>query len=231
MKRSCVTACWSTELARFARFVASARGSGLVILCLAIPLAASTSSFALTSDAAGSPQTMVMDTVARAVEVLSDRQMPQEARRKKLLEVVAGHFDFADMARLSLGYHWRQLTPDQQQRFVQLFTAFIEEAYLNKLDEYQGQKIKYLESPALGPDRAEVKTLVIQPNGQEPINLDYQLKHDGGQWKIYDVTVDSISITANYRNQFNHVINSQGFDALMRAMQAKRQELLASLSK
>jgi len=174
---------------------------------------------------------MVMNTVAQAVEVLADHRMPQEERRQKLIEAVAGHFDFADMARLSLGYHWRQLTPDQQQRFVQLFTDFIEDAYLNKLDEYQGQKIKYLESPALGQDRAEVKTLVIQPNEQEPIHLDYQLKRDGGDWKVYDVTVDNISITANYRNQFNHVINNQGFNALINAMQAKRQELLESLGK
>jgi len=198
-------------------------------------LAGAMPALAVTSDASGQassgPQAMVMNTVAQAVEVLGDHQMSQEARRQKLIEVVAEHFDFTDMARSSLGYHWRQLTPDQQQRFVQLFTAFIEDAYLNKLDEYRGQKIKYLESPALGPDQSEVKTLVIQPNEQEPIHLDYQLKRFGGEWKVYDVTVDNISITANYRNQFNHVINSQGFEALMKAMQAKRQELLASLGK
>ncbi len=72
---------------------------------------------------------------------------------------------------------------------------------------------------------------MIQPNGGEPITVDYRLKQDSGAWKVYDVTVDNISITANYRNQFNRVINNQGFDALMKEMQTKQQELIASLGK
>ena len=72
---------------------------------------------------------------------------------------------------------------------------------------------------------------MIQPNGGEPITVDYRLKQDGGAWKVYDVTVDNISITANYRNQFNRVINNQGFDALMKEMQTKQQELIASLGR
>lgn len=174
---------------------------------------------------------MVMSAIGQTIQILSGHQMPQEVRRQRLIEVVAGHFDFTDMARSSLGYHWRQLTTDQQQRFVLLFTAFIEDAYLIKLKEYSGQQIKFLGEAPNGPGESQVSTVVVQPNDEEPIHLDYRLKQNGGDWKVYDVTVDNISITANYRNQFNHVINSQGFDALMRAMQSKQQELLASLGK
>ena len=72
---------------------------------------------------------------------------------------------------------------------------------------------------------------MIQPDRDQPIRLDYRLKQDGGDWKVYDVTVDNISIMANYRNQFDRVINHQGFDALMKQMQSKQQELVASLGK
>ena len=175
--------------------------------------------------------TTVRGTVSQVLNILGDHQSSQEARRRRLIAVVAGHFDFADMARSSLGYHWRQLTPDQQQRFVQLFTAFMEDAYLNKIEGYSGQKIEFVNQASNGAGDSQVNTRVIQPNGGEPTTVDYRLKQDSGDWKVYDVTVDNISITANYRNQFNRVINNQGFDALMKEMQTKQQELIASLGK
>jgi phospholipid transport system substrate-binding protein len=173
----------------------------------------------------------VRGTVGQVLNILNDHEGSQAERRRKLIAVVAGHFDFADMARSSLGVHWRQLTPDQQQRFVQLFTAFMEDAYLNKIEGYSGQKIEFVGETSNGPADSQVNSRVIQPNGQDPITVDYRLKQDSGAWRVYDVTVDNISITANYRNQFNRVINNQGFDALMKEMQTKRQELIASLGK
>lgn len=179
----------------------------------------------------GDPMTTVKSTVNQALDILKDRQTPQEVRRRRLIEVVAGHFDFTDMARSSLGYHWSQFSPAQQQQFVQLFTAFMEDAYLNKLEGYSGQKIEFSRVTSNGPGDSEVNTRVLQPDGGQPISLSYRLKQDTGDWKVYDVTVDNISITANYRNQFNRVINSQGFDALMNEMRTKQQELIASLGK
>jgi len=207
----------------------------LLALCLALLMASSipvlTAAGEASAPADKSAELMVSRTTAQAIQILGNHQMSPERRRQRLIEAVAGHFDFSDMARSSLGYHWRQLTPVQQQQFVQLFTAFIEEAYLNKLADYAGQKIKMLGNTPLAPGQSQVNTLVIQPGNEEPIHLDYRLKQYGNEWKVYDVAVDNISITANYRNQFNRVINSQGFDALMKEMRAKRQQLLASLSK
>lgn len=177
----------------------------------------------------GDPMTMVKATVNQALDVLEDRDMSKEERRQRLFEMVAGRFDFTDMARSALGYHWRQLSPDQREQFVPLFTSFMEDAYLSKLDGYSGQTIEFKGEPADGPNYSKVSSLVIQPNGDQPIRLDYQLKNEDGQWKVYDVTVDDISITANYRNQFDRVINDHGFDALMNEMRAKQQELTASL--
>ena len=50
-----------------------------------------------------------------------------------------------------------------------------------------------------------------------------------GKTLIYDITIDNISIAANYRNQFNRVINNKGFDALMSDLKAKQQGLEDSL--
>ena len=111
-----------------------------------------------------------------------------------------------------------------------LFTAFMEDAYINKVNDYSGQKVQYVGQTSTGGDSAEVKTVVLPADSsQQPIRINYLLKQTGGEWKVYDVTVDEISITANYRNQFNRVINERGFDALMSAMREKQAELRQSI--
>jgi phospholipid transport system substrate-binding protein len=108
----------------------------------------------------------------------------------------------------------------------------MEDAYLNKLEDYAGQKIEFVNETSNGPSDAQVTTRVIQPNGGQPINLNYRLKLEGGDSKVYDVTLDNLSVSRpTYRNQFNRVINNQGFDALVSEMRSKQQELLASLGK
>src|SRR5271167_4219826 len=125
----------------------------------------------------GDPTAMVKGTVGQVLEVLSDKQMSQELRQRKVLEIVAGRFDFTEMARSSLGYNWKKLSPAQQEQFVPLFTAFMEDAYLNKIALYSGQKVQFLgESPAEA-DAAEVKT-VVQPadSSDQPIQINYLVK-------------------------------------------------------
>jgi phospholipid transport system substrate-binding protein len=174
--------------------------------------------------------TFVKDTVGQILEVLQDKQTPQQARARKVIEIVDGRLDFSAMARSSLGYNWKKLTPDQQQQFVPLFTAFMEDAYISKISNYSGQKVQYVGQTSIGQGDAEVKTVVMPADAsQQPIRINYLLSQTGGDWKVYDVTVDDISITANYRNQFNHMINEQGFDALMSAMRDKQQELRQSI--
>lgn len=176
------------------------------------------------------PMVVVKNAIKQVLDVLNDHQTPTDVRRHKLIQLVAGHFDFTSMARSSLGSNWRKLTPDQRQQCVPLFTAFMEGAYLSKLESYSGQKIEFLNETFDGSGYSQVRTRVIPPNdGQQPIRLDYRLQQTSGDWKVYDVIVDGISITANYRNQFTRVINNEGFDALMNKMRSKQQELTASL--
>ena len=176
--------------------------------------------------------TTAVDTVNQVVNttlpVLRDKHTPLPQRRRQLRTLLEQHFDFADMARIALGYHWRELNPTQRSQFTQLFTAFIENAYLSKIQDYSGQDVAVLGQNSEGEGFARVRSQIIQ-QGKQPIKVDYLLRDMDGDWKIYDVTVDAISIVANYRNQFNRVINDKGFDKLMADMRAKQQQLQASM--
>jgi phospholipid transport system substrate-binding protein len=149
-------------------------------------------------------------------------------KRRELKPLMESRFDSTEMARSTLGYHWRSLTPEQRANFTQLFTAFIEAAYLDKVQDYGGQQVQFGQSRSLGQGYAEVDTRIAQA-GKNPIPVTYLLEQSGSGWKVYDVQVDNISIIENYRNQFNRVINEQGFPKLMADLRAKQQQLASEL--
>jgi phospholipid transport system substrate-binding protein len=182
------------------------------------------------ASAPSDPLASTRELVQQAVFILKNPKLTLAEERRELRELAAAHFDFDEMARSTLGYHWRDLTPEQRAQFVPLFKAFIEDAYLDQIQGYSGQDIEINRASPLGQDDVEVHGRVID-NQNEPIELDFMLRQEGADWKIYDVAVDNISITANYRNQFNRVINQQGFDRLVAILKQKQQELSAMLGK
>ena len=178
---------------------------------------------------ADEPMSVVKTTVDQALEVLRDKQTPLAQRQDRLRQIVAQTFDFTEMAKSALGYHWKELTPAQQQEFTTAFVAFIEDSYLSKINDYRGQQVTFLRVSNEGAQYSQVATDIIQPKG-DAIHVNYRLVQEGSTWKIYDVTVDAISIIANYRNQFNRVMNNKGYNTLIADLKAKQAALAASLA-
>jgi phospholipid transport system substrate-binding protein len=181
------------------------------------------------ADDANSPMAVVQNTVNQALEVLRDKAAPLPQRQEKLRQIVAQSFDFTEMAKSALGYQWKKLTPQQQQEFTNVFISFIEDSYLSKLNDYRGQKVQFIRASQDGADYAQVNTNIVREGGKDPIHLDFRLMKEGGTWRVYDVTVDAISIIANYRNQFNRVMNNQGYDTLIKDLKEKQASLAARL--
>jgi phospholipid transport system substrate-binding protein len=186
------------------------------------------------------PTAMVKAVVDQATAVVRDTETPTTERDKRLREIAAANFDFADMARTTLGYHWRQLTPQQQNEFVPLFTSFMENVYLSKLQEYGVQKIRETATSSNvsftgqqynGAGYAEVHSTVLLKDQPPPIKVDYLLRREGESWRIYDLDIDAISVMANYRQQFNRVLNNDGYPALVSMLRKKVQELGSTLDK
>jgi phospholipid transport system substrate-binding protein len=183
--------------------------------------------------ASNDPMTVIQTGISQVLAVFRDTQMPLAQRRAKLRELAGHYFDFQDMARSALGYHWRDLTPEQRAEFVPLFADFIQNAYLSKLEDSGVKKIREEANRAniqytrqsVDGDYAQVFSAVTLENEKEPLQIDYMLHRKDGQWRIYDVTVAAISVIGNYRNQFNRVINNEGYDKLVADLKLKTQQL------
>jgi phospholipid transport system substrate-binding protein len=207
------------------------RPRGIAMLTLAAAIAMSLAPSRLMTPAwADAPMDVVKTTVDQALGVLRDTSAPLAQRQDKLRQIVAQTFDFTEMSKSALGYHWKQLTPQQQKEFTDAFIAFIEDSYLSKINDYRGQQVSFLGARNDGSQYAQVNTDIVQPDGKDPIHVNYLLLKEDGTWKIYDVAVDAISIIANYRNQFNRVMNNKGYDVLIKDLKSKQAALAASLA-
>jgi phospholipid transport system substrate-binding protein len=169
----------------------------------------------------------VKAVVDRVVSIVSDKEMKKpksEGKRRAALDsAISTIFDYQEMARLSLGVHWRERSPAERQEFVRLFKTLLEKSYSDKIESYNNEKISY-QKEILDGDNAEVKSKIITPKREE-FTVDYRLKKDGAKWMVYDVVIEGVSLVANYRSQFNRIVRNQGYDALVRKLKDKSAEI------
>ncbi|HMF48396.1 MAG TPA: ABC transporter substrate-binding protein [Candidatus Saccharimonadales bacterium] len=169
---------------------------------------------------AGAPTDRIRETVDQLLGILKDPRFKGESkkgeRRAKLREVLYQRFDFTEMAKRALGSEWRRHTPEEQREFVRLFTDLLERAYLDKIESYSGEKVKYLKERQ-DNDLATVETRLEDAKGQE-YSLDYRLHNVNGDWKVYDVIIENISLVNNYRAQFNRVLARSSWADLLKRM-------------
>ncbi len=124
--------------------------------------------------------------------------------------VIDPHTDFNKIAPLVLGKHWKTATPDEQERFKHEFQTLLVRAYSRAFVEYNNWKINYLPLElASDATKAIVKTKVLQPS-QQPIDVNYRMFLSGGEWKVYDIMIDGVSLVTNYRSTFDNEIRNKG---------------------
>lgn len=139
-------------------------------------------------------------------------------------EIVLPHFDFDRIARWVLGKHWRKASSEQQQRFTEEFRVLLVRTYASALNEYTEDSVSYLPLTS-APDAEEltVRSEVAQPGGF-PVTINYDMYVKQGEWKVYDVAVDGVSLVANYRTTFSKEIRERGIDGLIDALAARNQQ-------
>ncbi len=173
--------------------------------------------------AAGVPGDQVRQTTDKLLAILKDPQLKGESkrneRRDKLKELIYQRFDFTEMARRSLGSEWRRRSPEEQKEFVKLFTGLLERTYLDNIESYNGEKFQYLKEQE-DNNHAQVDTKIIDNKGQE-FSINYRLHKVNGDWKVYDVVIEDISLVNNYRSQFNRVLATSSYEELVNRMKGK----------
>jgi phospholipid transport system substrate-binding protein len=181
---------------------------------------------------AGEPTEVIRRTTDEVLRILEDPKLQgadkQAERQARLHKIAEQAFDWRAMAQRALAAHWRGLTPQQQQEFTALFRDLVERTYMNRLETatQEKQDIQYVGEQVDG-SRAAVKTNVVTKRNQQ-VPIEYRLQKGDGGWKIYDVLVENISLINNYRSQFNQIISSSSYDALVQKMKSRQGDELSA---
>jgi phospholipid transport system substrate-binding protein len=174
--------------------------------------------------AAGSPTDHLRSGIQEVLKVLDDPQLRAEDRRGTVRRIVDNIFDFAETAKRSLGRHWQGRTPAEREEFIRLFADLLERAYLSKIELYSGENISYV-GESLEGETATVRTRIMTRQGTE-IPIDYRMLEKGDRWLVYDVIIEGVSLVANYRTQFNKIIQTSSYQELVKKMKGKQEEFL-----
>ncbi|MEE4377325.1 MAG: ABC transporter substrate-binding protein [Candidatus Competibacteraceae bacterium] len=179
--------------------------------------------------AADSPQTVVETTSERMLDALRENRATLQKDPRQIYdlvnEIVLPHFDFTVMSRWVLGKYWRQATAEQRSRFVEEFRTLLVRTYSQALLEYSNETIKFLPMPQLAPEAKDVTVRSeFHPQTGAPIPVNYSLHLFEGEWKIYDVTVDGVSLVTNYRSTFADQIRADGIEAVINSLAERNRE-------
>jgi phospholipid transport system substrate-binding protein len=175
---------------------------------------------------AGAPTEQLRTQIERAIKVLEDPELAKESRmpeRRAAIRRVANEiFDFTETTRRSLGPHWQARTPQEREEITRLFADLLERSYIGRIETYSGEKIQFIGDSVDG-DQANVRTRLVTKQGTE-VPVDYRMHRVGDRWLSYDVVIEGVSLVANYRAQFNKIIQTSGYASLVKKLVAKEQE-------
>jgi phospholipid transport system substrate-binding protein len=171
--------------------------------------------------------------IDRVIKVLDDPTMKTDGqvreRRAAVRKVAEDIFDFQETAKRSLARHWQPRTPAEQAEFVKLFADLLERSYISKIETYGGERIAYLGDTVEG-DQAVVRTRIVTRSGSE-VPVDYRMLKRGERWLVYDVVIEGVSLVANYRTQFNKIIQTSSYAELVKKMKVKQDEFIEAATK
>ncbi len=169
------------------------------------------------ADVESEAEKLLKTSVNKVFTVLSDKELPIDQKKSKVIEITNPVFSFSLMAKLSLGKaHWSQFNAKQRVEFTGLFTGLFQGFYVDKLDLFSDEKVIFQPATIVGKKKVQIQTALMS-KGTEYSMLYKMFKTRNG-WKIYDFEVEGVSILQSYRSQYHHILKEVGIEGLLTKM-------------
>lgn len=168
------------------------------------------------------PDVLARTSSEEVIAILKKDKELRNGNQTKVYQLVEAkilpNFDFNRMTQLALGKNWPRATAKQKQELVTEFRNLLVRTYSSSLTEFTNQTVEF-KPLTLKPDDTDVtvRSEIRQPGGQ-PIPINYSMYKTDFGWKVYDVTIDSVSLVTNYRASFSNTIRQSGIDGLIKTL-------------
>lgn len=192
--------------------------SGFLAMAIGLPLT--------TRANEATPDGLIQDTVNDVLTIVNNDKAIV-SNQKRLLELVDAkilpHFDFMRMTQLAVGKTWRTTTDDQKKELTAEFRTLLVRTYTRVFKTYPDPVIEVKPvKPGTDADEATVRTVIHIKDGKSA-TVDYEMKKSKDGWKVFDVTVEGVSLVTSYRGSFADQIQQSGVEGLIKALVEKNQ--------
>lgn len=171
-----------------------------------------------TMDGSAEIRAMLDERDAEIKELLGPRGTEYtQGQRDQLKDIINDIIYYRAMAQTALGRTYDEISQEQREEFVSLFSTIIRDNSLNSLDIYRAE-VTYTGIRVDG-DQALVSTIAELEDVRTTV--DYQMRRMNGNWMITDMTIDSVSTADSYNRQFQSIIRQRGFDALLQSLRRR----------
>ena len=161
--------------------------------------------------------------VNKALEVLRNpalkHETAKERKEKKIRSIVDEIFDYTDPSKRTLSFHWKDSPPEQQKEFTRLFGRLLGGVYMDKILSYTDEKVTFGKETRLSEDTTEVESEIVTQT--RSIQVRYRLILQEGDWKVYDVFIEGVSLVQNYRSQFRQILRKETPEELLSILRKK----------
>ena len=202
----------------------------LAVICISLTqVALADASTSKSPAAVEQPVALLERTSAQVLKILRDDHelLQKEPARVYMLvdDYIVPHLDDVTMAKLALGKNWKKASNQQKLVFIDEFRNLLVRTYSKSLLEFKDQTINYFPLRTAAEERKTmVRAEVIQPGGPS-IPLAYRMRVKNNAWKVYDISVDGVSLVTSYRGTFTQEVRKSGIDGLLEYLRDKNKQL------
>lgn len=170
---------------------------------------------------------------AEALGSLTDANKPRDERITAFRTLFEEKFAVEAIGRWTLGRNWRNATESEQQEFLELFEDLMVATYVDRFENYAGEKVAILKTVPVDENRATVHTEIKRPKGSDsqPISVLWRVGRQGNIYKVLDVVVEGASMSVTLQREFASIVKNTGSVAgLLEELRKKTSTLAPSKS-
>ncbi|KKL74794.1 hypothetical protein LCGC14_2061340 [marine sediment metagenome] len=172
---------------------------------------------------AAAPMDAVQKQINMVLDVLRNPELKAESakerRKERVWSIIERGFDFDELSKRILSRNWKKLNPDQQKEFSLLIGRLLGNIYMERLMKFTNEKVVFTKESMLSEKRAEVQSKIISQSKEIPLHYKMILKN--GEWKVYDLNIEGVSLVRNYRSQFKKILKKNSPDKMLQILRKK----------
>lgn len=178
---------------------------------------------AVTSAKANGPTDQLKVALDEIVEILQ-KETPELhwlEKKKGIVEILKTRLDSKELSMRVLAKNWKSRSNQEKKEFENLFTQVLEHTYIDRIKSYSDERVVFVKE-VVKDKKAVVYSELIK--NQQAIPIVYRLKNNDGQWRVYDIIIEGVSLVQNYRKQFSEIIGNEEYAGLVKRMHEKIQD-------